>query len=125
MQILFHIGDISFFILHLGIILFNLFGWLWNKTLKPHLVVIMITIFSWFILGIWYGFGYCFLTDWHWEIKRELGETDLPASFITYFFRMIHLPISSGVADSLALGGLLIATAGSVYRNIKIKRKQH
>jgi len=24
------------------------------------------------------------LTDWHWDIKRSLGETDLPNSFIKY-----------------------------------------
>ncbi len=41
-------------------------------------------MFSWFILGIEYGLGYCFLTDWHWQIKYEAGYTDLPSSFITY-----------------------------------------
>ncbi len=42
------------------------------------------TLFSWVVLGFWKGFGYCILTDWHWDIKRDLGEQDLPHSFITY-----------------------------------------
>ena len=117
MTLLFQIGDVLFFILHVIIILFNLFGWLWKKTLRLHLVVILLTAFSWFVVGIWYGFGSCFLTDWHWHIKAELGETNLPSSFITYFFKFIHLPISANTADTLALSGFVVALSGSLVRN--------
>ncbi|HUR31773.1 MAG TPA: hypothetical protein VMZ69_10110 [Saprospiraceae bacterium] len=44
-----------------------------EKTRKAHLLVIDLTIASWFIIGLWKGFGYCFLTDWHWRIKEKLG----------------------------------------------------
>ncbi len=111
--------DVLFFVLHVIIILFNLLGWIWQKTLKLHLWVILATASSWFIIGIWYGFGYCFITDWHWQIKHKLGETDLPNSFITYFFNSVHIPISPGLADGLALGGFVIALAASLYRNIR------
>jgi hypothetical protein len=79
------IWDTIFLWLHIVIILFNLFGWIWNRTRKLHLIVVFATIFSWLVLGIKYGLGYCFLTDWHWEIKRKIGESELPASFIKYF----------------------------------------
>ena len=77
--------DIIFLWLHLLIICVNLFGWIWVKTRKWHFWLMIVTIFSWLVLGLKYGLGYCFLTDWHWEVKRKLGETDLPASFIKYF----------------------------------------
>ncbi len=72
-------------LLHLLVIGFNLFGWIWRRTQRAHLILILLTATSWFILGIWYGLGYCPLTDWQWNIKAQLGERNLPASFITYF----------------------------------------
>lgn len=34
---------------------------------------------------MFYGRGYCPCNDWYWQVKRELGETGLPASYIKYF----------------------------------------
>ena len=56
--------DLLFIALHIAIKGFNLFGWIWEKTLKAHFVLIVATTLSWLVLGIWYGLGYCFLTDW-------------------------------------------------------------
>jgi hypothetical protein len=76
--------DVFLTVAHIFIIGFNLIGWIFVKTRKLHFWVVMLTLFSWIVLGIWYGWGYCFLTDWHWDIKRSLGESSLPLSFITY-----------------------------------------
>ena len=77
-------ADILFTLLHLAIIGFNLFGWVPLKTRRLHLVSVGLTAASWLILGIWYGLGYCPITDWQWRIKEQRGITDLPASFITW-----------------------------------------
>jgi hypothetical protein len=77
--------DIFFTVLHLTIIGFNLFGWIHPKTQKAHLITILLTAASWFLLGIWFGIGYCPITDWQWQVKEKLGETNLPDSFITYY----------------------------------------
>ena len=66
--------DIFFVIFHSALIAFNLAGWIWRKTRKAHLVVLSLTMVSWFVAGIWYGFGYCPCTDWHWQVKKKLGE---------------------------------------------------
>ena len=76
--------DLFFECLHIGIILGNLLLWIPEKTRKFHLVFLFVTWFSWLILGLFYGIGYCFLTDWHWKIKFEAGETQLPDSYIKY-----------------------------------------
>ena len=70
---------------HLLIVGFNLFGWIRPKTRKAHLVVVMLTACCWFVLGIWYGIGYCPVTDWQWQVKERLGEQNLPNSFIKYW----------------------------------------
>src|ERR1044071_7236960 len=79
------LADLFFTCLHLAIIMFNMLGWTWPKARKIHLIVVGLTLSSWFILGIWYGWGYCPITDWQWEIKERLGESNLPNSFIKYF----------------------------------------
>jgi preprotein translocase subunit Sec61beta len=77
--------DILLTAAHLALIGFNLFGWIWPKTRKAHLITVAATAFSWFVLGVWFGWGYCPITDWQWKVKEKLGETGLPNSFIKYY----------------------------------------
>ena len=76
--------DSFYTLLHLLIIGFNLLGWIWPATRRWHLYGVLLTAASWLVLGIWYGIGYCPITDWQWEVKTQLGERDLPNSFIKY-----------------------------------------
>ena len=69
---------------HTLLILFNLLGWIWKRTRKLNLIILLLVAFSWLILGIWFGIGYCPFTDLHWFIKIELGESNLPYSYIKY-----------------------------------------
>src|SRR5690606_32041581 len=52
-----------FFIFHTVLILFNCFGWIVPRLRKWNLIVLLLTAFSWFVLGIWYGRGYCVRAD--------------------------------------------------------------
>ena len=79
--------DKFFLIFHTGLTFFNLLGWIWKKTRLANLITLSLTAFSWGILGIWYGFGYCPCTDWHWQVLWKLGERDLPRSYIVYIIR--------------------------------------
>ena len=88
-DLLYHALDYFFVIFHFGLIAFNLTGWIWQKTQKLHLYVISATIFSWVGLGAFYGWGYCPCTDWHWQVKRVLGETDLPLSYVKYYLDLV------------------------------------
>ena len=117
--------NIFFTVFHLALIIFNLFGWIWKRTRKAHLIVLSLTAFSWFVLGIWYGWGYCPLTDWHWNIKEKLGEKNLPNSFIKYFAdKITGSDINPGVVDGITVTCLLAAIIASVYMNfLKGKRK--
>ncbi|WP_411275209.1 DUF2784 domain-containing protein [Daejeonella sp.] len=97
-----HFLDFLLTFMHLLIIGFNLLGWIWRSTRKTHFYLVIATIFSWIILGFWFGFGYCPLTDWQWQIKEKLGERDLPNSFIKYFAdKLTGMDISPNLIDTV------------------------
>jgi hypothetical protein len=115
--------DVFFTILHITIIGFNLLGWIWATTRKLHFYCILLTASSWFILGIWYGFGYCFITDWQWQVKEKMGEENLPNSFVKYFADKISgQNISASLIDMLTLVSFGLAIIASVYVNFIKKR---
>jgi hypothetical protein len=112
--------DYFFSFLHIAFTLFNLVGWIWRRTRRIHLVTILLTAASWFILGIWYGWGYCFLTDWQWTIKEKLGERNLPSSFVKYFAdKVTGSDINTSLIITSTLVGFLLATILSIYLNIR------
>lgn len=112
------IADYFFLVFHTALILFNLFAWIWKPLRRAHLVVITLTFASWGILGIWYGWGYCPLTDWHWEVLYRLGQDDLPASYISYLVqRMLGWHLPAITVDILTLGFALVALVASVKVN--------
>jgi len=63
-----------FHLLHVTLILFFLFGWLFDKTLVLHFTVSLLILFSWVVLGAYFGFGYCLVTDLQWRIRRRLRQ---------------------------------------------------
>lgn len=71
--------DTFFFVAHAGLIGFNLVGWIHPRTRPFQLVTLLATAFSWFVGGLWVGrIGYCVCTDWHFQVRRELGINDPP-----------------------------------------------
>jgi hypothetical protein len=110
--------DILLTILHLVVILFNLFGWIFRSTRKLHLISVTLTAASWFILGIWFGMGYCPLTDWQWRVKEQLGETNLPSNFVEYFAEKISgKDFSSRLVDTVIAICFALAVLLSVFVN--------
>ena len=81
--------DKFFVIFHLLLTLFGIIGWIWRRTRKYHLYWMVLVAFSWLFLGIWYGLGYCPLTEWHWHIRYRLGKTDMPHSYIKFLIDTI------------------------------------
>ena len=116
--------DILFYLLHVLLMGFNLSGWIWRSTRRLHLISLSLTLGSWSILGIWYGFGYCFLTHWHWNVKRLLGETDLPNSFVKYFLDgLLRSDFDGGMIDIITGLGLALPIVLSLYFNFVFQPK--
>ena len=116
--------DFFLFATHCSVIGFNLTGWIWKRTRRWHLVSVGLTLFSWLAMGFWYGLGYCFLTDWHWQIKRALGETDMPHSFLIYLFNdVMGLRLETDFINNGAGFSLAVVILLSVALNFRDHRK--
>ena len=116
--------DYFFVIVHTSYILFNLTGWIWKRTRTAHLVSVLVTGGSWWILGLFYGMGYCPLTDWHYKVLNNLGHYNLPYSYIKYLVeRLISIKISAYLADTATLIGYFLVLVLSVYFNFFFSKK--
>jgi hypothetical protein len=112
--------DYFFLVFHTLLILFNLFGWIWKPFRKANLTLLLLTGFSWVGLGLFYGMGYCPLTDWHWDVLYQLNQVPQTHSYIAYLFnRLLGVSMSSTFADTITLLGYLIALFLSVVFNLK------
>jgi hypothetical protein len=117
--------DKFFFVFHSFLIVFNLFGWIWKKTRKANLAVLFLTTFSWFGLGLFYGFGYCPCTDWHWQVRMELGHYDMPPSYLTFLIKSLTgFEANKTLVDIFAVIFLFLAFFASLYINIRAYRKK-
>jgi hypothetical protein len=81
--------DVLLLVAHTGLILFNLMGWAWRRTRRWHRVTLAGTAASWFLLAPWYGVGYCVCTDWHWQIRSQLGIHDPDRGYIQFLLRVL------------------------------------
>ncbi len=122
-DLLLHILDIFFVVFHSILILFVLFGWIPRPPRLLHLIAVLFTGASWFILGLFYGIGYCPLTDWHWHVLRQLGETDLPPAYVQYILhRLLGINITPAFSDIITLlgwAGALIIAIYLQYRKLQ------
>ena len=116
--------DTFFFVFHSAVIAFNLFGWLWGKTRLVNLILLVSTGFSWFVLGIWYGFGFCPCTEWHWQVRMKLGDYDMPRSYTKFLIdSMTGLDVDAALMDTLTLVLFASALFASVMTNAKAWRQ--
>lgn len=113
-----------FYIFHTTLILFNLFGWLPPKMRKLNLISLFVTFGSWLLLGFWKGWGYCFLTDWHYKILRALGERGMPTSYIAFLVEKItDRSPDAELVDRLTLGLAVAALCCSLWVNLRSSKR--
>lgn len=133
-QVLYKIINSFFFIFHVILIFFNLFGWIPKSWRKWNLLTLGLTAFSWFILGIFYGFGYCFLTDWHWQVREKLGFSTDSDSYIHFLIlELTGIYVNEDLVNTftviLFFSALLISIVVNVrdihkIRKLKAERKE-
>ncbi|MAN58634.1 MAG: hypothetical protein CMC08_02230 [Flavobacteriaceae bacterium] len=112
--------DVFFLLFHTAIILFNMFGWMWRRTRRYNWYLLMATAVSWGVLGIWYGFGYCPCTDWHWQVLEKLDRYPNTPSYIEYLVeRLVGVDISYHTANTATLWIFLLLVSISTYVNWK------
>lgn len=119
-----HLANSFFYVFHTALILFNLLGWLYPRTRKLNLISLLATFGSWGLLGFWKGWGYCFLTDWHYQVLRALGEKGMPSSYIGFLIEKITgLSLNPELVNTLTVSLALLALVFSVWVNLRKKRR--
>ena len=108
--------DRLFLLAHTALILFVLVGWIWPGSRRLHRWVVLLIAGSWFGLGLRYGIGYCPCTDWHWQIRRQLGDDDLPTSYIKFLLdSWFETSIGAQLVDAVTLALFLLVFALSNF----------
>ncbi len=117
--------DWFFMVFHFLVVLFNLFGWIWKATRLWNLYLLILTGIFWFGFGVFYGWGYCPLTDWHFTVLEKLGNNTSETSYIGYLInRFLKISLQSSLVDSVTLISYLCALVVSLYLNVIVKRKR-
>ena len=115
--------NIFFFVFHTAFTLFNITGWIFHRTRKLHLFTMFLTAVSWFVLGIWFGWGYCACTDWHWDVRELLGFKDRSTSYIHFLLlKLTGIDFDPKLVETGTLIVFLVSFALSIWLNIKNRR---
>lgn len=100
-------------------------GWAFRKTRKLHLVTMLLTAFSWFVLGIWHGWGYCLCTDWHWAIREKLGIHDRSASYIHFLvFKLTGIDLDPQLVEYGTLVVFVISFILNIWLSIRDRKRK-
>lgn len=115
-----------FFVFHTVFTLFNVFGWMFRVTRKWNLVTLLLTAFSWFVMGIWHGWGYCFCTDWHWAVREKLGYHDQSRSYIHFLIlKVTGLDLDPNLVENATLIVFVVSLAMSAFLNVRDLRRKN
>ena len=121
-----HALNYFFFIFHTAFIFFNTVGWLFTKTRKWNLITLLLTGFSWFVLGIWHGWGYCPCTDWHWEVRHQLGYHDMSWSYNQFLIlKLTGIDFSVALVNNVTVVVFFVSLILSIALNIKDYRRKN
>jgi hypothetical protein len=122
---LFQFLNYFFFVFHTLLIIFNTLGWISPRLRKWNLVTLLLTAFSWFVLGIWYGWGYCPCTDWHWDVRRQLGYHDMSNSYIHFLIlELTGINFSEKLVDTVTVAVFSLSFILSIWMNIRDKNSR-
>jgi len=116
--------DSFLFLFHLAVVLFNVFGGLAPRLRPLHRVSLVLVLFSWFVLGAFYGWGYCFLTDWHFMIREKLGKRDPYNNYLQLLFSKFGIELTPFEAERIAVIGLLFGIGTEILPFMKGKKKE-
>ncbi len=115
--------DYFFMVFHTLFSIFNITGWMWRRTRPFHLASIIITAFSWGVLGFFYGWGYCFCTDWHWQVREALGNPVESYSYIHFLIlELTGINFNPELVDITVLTVFLLSAILSVFFNLRDRK---
>ena len=118
--------NVALFAFHGALVLFNMLGWAWPRTRRLNLATLLLTLFSWTMMGLWYGAGYCVLTDLHWRVRAAMGIHETASSYLALLVRTLTGWEPPAALVSPVAGAVFLAALGaSVAFNVRDARQNH
>ena len=122
---MYYLLNIFFFIFHTLFTVFNMVGWMFPKTRKLNLITLLLTAFSWFVVGIWKGIGFCYCTEWHWQVRKQLGYHDQTNSYIHFLIlKLTGANLSVSLVETVTVIVFAISLLMSVWLNMRDWRRK-
>ena len=118
--------NVFFFVFHTALILFNVLGWIPKRTRRWNLATLLMTLFSWTVMGIWFGKGYCVCTDLHWRVRAAMGIHDHADSYLVLLVRTVSgwdPPVP--LVNAVALWTFVFSLGMSIALNVRDRRTTH
>ncbi len=85
----------------------------------------LLTAFSWFVLGIWKGWGYCLCTDWHWQVRGAMGIHDRSDSYIHFLLlKLTGKDFDPQLVENATVIIFALCFVLSIWFNLKDRRKR-
>ncbi|RYZ20561.1 MAG: DUF2784 family protein [Chitinophagaceae bacterium] len=117
--------NVFFLVFHSVWTLFNLTGWLFRRTRRLNLATLLLTAGSWFILGAWYGWGYCLCTDWHWQVREKMGLHHESRSYIHFLLlKVTGINVNERLVETATLTGFVLSLVMSVVLHVRDARRR-
>lgn len=112
--------NVAFFAFHTALIVFNMIGWAWKRTRRWNLAALGLTAASWFLMGMYYGVGYCVCTQMHFWVRAALGIHDGADNYLQLLARsVLGLDPSAASVRQLAAYGFAMSLFVSVALNLR------
>lgn len=118
------LADVFFFVFHTGLMAFNGFGWMFRRTRRWTLYTLLATGFSWFVMGLWNGIGYCVCTDIHMGIRRARGIEDTAETYVQLVVQVLTGQfISADAAAAFTGGAFAVSFLGCILLVLRDNRR--
>jgi hypothetical protein len=119
-RVVLEVLNVFFFLFHTCLVVFNVAGWAWKRTRLWNLYSLGLTAFSWFLMGIWYGTGYCVCTDLHFRVRETLGIHDNADNYLQLLARHV-LGLDPSPAMVRQIAGLVfgLCLVASITLNVR------
>lgn len=75
------------------------------------------------MLGLWKGWGYCFLTDWHYQVHHALSERGIQSSHIAFQIeKMTGWLLGAGLVNTVTVSLAILVLMCSVWVNVRSQK---
>lgn len=117
-----HLLNITFHLIHVGIILFCLLAWLSPDLLIYHLILCILTLSSWFVIGyIVKKPGICIITAIQQKLRKHVNTNEVIENYVHFLLKSITgKDIDPKKVDLCTAISLYILTLLSIILNYRV-----